>query len=130
MKGVLYPLVGILYITSSLFSAAGAYPEFAVLISGLLASSLIGAFYLGLPLGMLRARVRRLRIWNGERTLVRSLSVMLFGGLGMLLIGELCSSQLLLMISTVTIVLSTLFVSSVMVSRKAFERFWKNRSDS
>ena len=122
MKGVLYPLVGILYLTSNLFSATVAYPEIAVLLSGLLASSLIGAFYLGLPLGVLRARVRRLRNWKGQRMLERALAAVLFGGLATLLFGELISSQSALIISTTTIVLSTLFLSSAIVSKKLSNR--------
>ena len=122
MKGVLYPLVGILYLTSNLFSATSSYPELAVLISGLLASSLIGAFYLGIPLGVLRARVRRLRNWKGQRKLERALAVMLLGGLGILAFGELFSSQPALIISTPTIVLSTLLISSAVVSKKLANR--------
>jgi hypothetical protein len=122
MKGVLFPLVGILYLTSNLFSATSAYPELAVLISGLLASSLIGAFYLGVPLGVLRARFRRLRNWKGQRMLERALAAMLFGGLGALLFGELFSSQPALIISTATIVLSTLLISSAIVSKKICSR--------
>jgi len=122
MKGVLYPLIGILYLTSNLFSATVAYPEIAVLLSGLLASSLIGAFYLGLPLGVLRARVRRLRNWKGQRMLERALAAVLFGGLATLLFGELISSQSALIISTTTIVLSTLFLSSAIVSKKLSNR--------
>jgi hypothetical protein len=122
MKGVLFPLVGILYLTSSLFSATSAYPELAVLISGLLASSLIGAFYLGVPLGVLRARFRRLRNWKGQGMLERALAAMLFGGLGALMFGELFSSQPALIISTATIVLSTLFISSAIVSKKICSR--------
>jgi hypothetical protein len=122
MKGVLYPLVGILYLTSDLFSATSSYPELAALISGLLASSLIGAFYMGLPLGVLRARIRRLRDWKGQGIVERALAAMLFGGLGTLMIGELFSSQPALIISTTTIVLSTLFISSAIVSKKVCSR--------
>jgi len=122
MKGVLYPLVGILYLTSSLFSETSSYPELAVLISGLLASSLIGAFYLGIPLGVLRARVRRLRNWKGQRKLERALAAMLLGALGILAFGELFSSQPALIMSTPTIVLSTLFLSSAIVSKNLCNR--------
>jgi len=118
MKGVLYPLIGILYLTSNLFSATSSYPELAVLLSGLLASSLIGAFYLGLPIGVLRIKIRRLRNWKGQRMLERALAAMLFGGLVTLLFGELFSSQPALIISTTTVVLSTLFISSAIVSKK------------
>lgn len=123
MKGVLYPLIGILYLTSNLFSTLSVYPELAALVSGVLASSLIGAFYLGLPLGILRARIRRLRGWKGQSAVVRCLAITVFGGLVTLLFGELYSTQLLLMSSSSVLVLSTIFISSIMVSKKASERF-------
>ena len=122
MKGALYPLVGILYLTTNLFSATSSYPELAVLISGLLVSSLIGAFYLGIPLAVLRARVRRLRNWKDNGKLEKTLAAMLFGGIGTLAFGELFSSQPALIVSTTTIVLSTLFVSAAIVSRKLANR--------
>jgi hypothetical protein len=122
MKSVLYPLIGILYVTSNLFSATVAYPELAALLSGLLASSLIGAFYLGLPIGVLRARVRRLRNWKGQGMLEKALAAILLGGLGTLLFGELLSSPPALIISTTTIILSTLFISSAIVSKKIGSR--------
>ena len=118
MKGVLYPLVGILYITSNVFSATSSYPELAVLLSGLLVSSLIGAFYLGLPLAVLRSRVKRLRNWKGQRKLERTLAAMLVGGIATLAFGEVFTSQPALIMSTTTIVLSSLFTSAAIVSKK------------
>jgi hypothetical protein len=115
MMGVLVPLVGILEISSATFSAASAFPEFAAVISGLVASSLIGAVYLGLPLSLLRARVRRLR-GSRAQTLERILAAMLLGGLGVLVVGELLTSPVLLMISSATVVLSTLFLSAAFTS--------------
>lgn len=116
MRGVLYPLIGILKLSSITFSVANAVPELAALLSGLVASSLIGAFYLGLPLSLVRARVRRLRAFGAQKTLERWLSVMLIGGLSVFLIGELSGLFVLLMISSVAILLSALFLSGTFIS--------------
>jgi hypothetical protein len=116
MRGVLYPLIGILGLSSLTFSAASAYPEFAALLSGLVASSLIGAFYLGLPLSLLRAKVRRLRESTAQKTLVRLLGITLLGGIAILLMGELLLSSGILIVASVTIVLSALFLSATCVS--------------
>ena len=118
MKGVLYPLIGILYITSNLFSTTSAYPELAALLSGLLASSLIGAFYLGLPLSLLRTKVRRLRGLRAQNLLLKLLGVSLLGGMAGLLLGEIFSFPQLLMVSSATVVLSTLFLSAALTSAK------------
>jgi hypothetical protein len=115
MKAVLYPLIGILYLTSNLYSTASAYPELAVLLSGLLASSLIGAFYLGLPLSLIRARVRRLR---GLVVVERYLALGVLGGIITLSLGEAMASQPLLMVSSATIVLSTLSLAALMTSSR------------
>jgi hypothetical protein len=115
MKIILYPLIGILYLTSNLFSATSAYPELAVLLSGLLASYLIGAFYLGLPLIFVRAKIRRLRnLANAERYV----GVVLVGGLAAFTAGELLSSTFLLMISSATIVLSTMLLAATTTSNQ------------
>lgn len=122
MKGALYPLIGILKLSSLTFSAASAFPELAALLSGLVASSLIGTFYMGLPLSLLRAKVRRLSGSNAQRTLERSLAVMLLGGVATLLVGEILGSPVLLMISSVTVVLSTLFLSAAFISGRVAQK--------
>jgi len=116
MMGVLYPLIGILKLSSLTFSAASAFPELAALLSGLVASSLIGAFYVGLPLALIRAKIRRLRAPGTQRTLEMLLAVTVLGGIFALLVGELLSAPILLMIASVAIVLSSLFLSAVFTS--------------
>ncbi len=116
MKGVLYPLIGILELSSLTFSATSGFPELAVLFSGLVASSLIGAVYLGLPLSLLKAKVRRLRGLKGQGALEWALAVVLLGGLATLGVGEIFQSITLLMIASATIVLSTLFLSAAFTS--------------
>jgi hypothetical protein len=116
MKGVLYPLIGILKLSSLTFSATSAVPELAALLSGLVASSLIGAFYIGLPLSLIRPKIRRLRASKAQRTLERMLAITLLSGILALLVGELLAAPVLLMIASVTIVLSALFLSGIFTS--------------
>jgi hypothetical protein len=116
VKGALYPLIGILELSSLTYSAAGAYPEFAVLLSGLLASSLIGAFYLGLPIGLIRARVRRLRQFGPEKFIEKILGGSLTIGILAVLLGQILASPMVLMVSSSTIVVSTLTLSSIATS--------------
>jgi len=118
MKGVLYPLIGILYLTSNLFTATSGSPELAALLSGLLASSLIGAFYLGLPLSLLRSKVRRFLGLRVQGLLVRILAAGVLSGIGALLLGEFFSSSTILLLSSATIVLSTLFLSATVTSAR------------
>ena len=115
MKVVLYPLVGILYLTSNLYTVTSAFPEFAVLLSGLVASSLIGAFYLGLPLTLIRAKIRRLRKLVA---LQRYLGFTLLGALAVFTTAEALRSPTLLMISSATIVLSTMLLAGCLTSSR------------
>ena len=116
MKGVLYPLIGILKLSSMTFTAAGAFPELAATLSGLVATSLIGAFYLGLPLSLVRGKIRRLRGMRAQRTLERILALLLLGGLAVLGLGEILTSTTLLMASSATVALSMLFLSAAFTS--------------
>ena len=122
MKGVLYPLIGILELSSLTFSATSVFPEFAVLFSGLVASSLIGGFYLGLPLSIVRGKIRRLRGFRAQGMLEWVLGAVLLGGLGTLGVGEILQSMTLLMIASATIVLSTLFLSAAFTSGQIARR--------
>lgn len=127
MKGILYPLIGMLYLTSNLYSTTAAYPELAALLSGLLASSLIGAFYLGLPLTLLRARVRRLRVVKADALLGRSFGVALLGGLVAFFFGEVFVNPTVLMLSSAAVVLSALCLSATMISAKLVSMFERGK---
>ena len=116
MKGVLYPLIGIISLSSATFVATSAYPEIAVLLAGLVASSLIGAFYIGIPLSLVRARIHRLSAKRSAPLLTQSIGITLLAGLIALAIGEATASQVILMVASSTIVLSTLTLSSIATS--------------
>ena len=122
MKGVLYPLIGILKLSSLTFSAVSPFPELAVLLSGLVTSSLIGAFYLGLPLGLVRAKIRCLQGSRGQVVLERSLAAILLFGLAALAAGEIFATPAVLLMSTVTVVLSMLFLSAAFTSARISRR--------
>jgi hypothetical protein len=115
MKGVLYPLVGMLALSYGTFGAADSYPEFAALLAGLLASSMIGAFYLGIPVGVLR--FRRLRAGN-SKSIETVLGIALIAALIGLNFGEFMALPIVLMISAAAVVLSTLFLSASLTSGK------------
>ena len=107
MRGVLYPTVGFLIVASKISSPLAAYPEAATLLSGLLASMLIGGFYVGIPLGLIARKVRLVRGLN-SRPWVSTFLV----GLVLVMIGEYVSSTILLMISTSIVVLSAMLLAA------------------
>lgn len=118
MKGVLYPLVGILWVSSTTFNSLSLYPEVAALVSGLLASSMIGVVYVGLPLAIVQTRLKRLRDRWRQRNVQAALKIMLALSLLALVVGELYLARPLLISSTVTIILSTLLLAAAISSEK------------
>lgn len=113
MKVVLYPLIGILWLTSATFNELGSYPEVAALTSGLLASSLIGAVYIGLPLALLEAKIPRLIDPRKQKMVLVRLIMMLVASLLALGLGELFLIVPLLILSTATIVLSSILFAAI-----------------
>jgi len=122
MKVLLYPIIATLFFASDIFSATSSYPELAVLISGLFASVLIGALYLGLPLSLIRLRFRLKCLES------RLFGVTLLGSIVMLCIGEVLSSNILLMLAGPAIVISTLLLSGLAVSAAISEKLLHDSS--
>jgi len=123
MKVALYPLVGILALSSDTFALTKGDPEVAVVLSGLEASFLIGAFYLGLPIGLLRARVKRLTDERSQKFLMKFLVRSLVSGIAVLWLGEVLTAPVLVMISASTVILSTLILSGTMTSSLIASKF-------
>ena len=118
MQGALYPLIGILTLSYGTFQATSAFPELAIILAGILASGLIGAFYLGLPLSLLRGKIKRLRGVGIGRSLERLLGgAVIASGLA-LVFGELMGSSLALMIASATLVLSIILLSATATSNR------------
>lgn len=116
MKLLLYPLLGILHISSTTFSTLKFQPELAALTSGIVASALIGLVYLTLPLtGVLwffRHRISR----KSQTTFAR-----LALGTVILLTASFMFSELLkfpvpMMIASAGIVISVLTITTILAA--------------
>jgi streptogramin lyase len=107
MKVMLYPLIAILLLASNAYNSFSDH-ELAIALSGLLAASLIGAFYIGIPIGVFTRR-------PSVRILATS-GVIFLGGVVMLLIGMVQNSATLLMFSSSIMVLSALSVSATLTA--------------
>jgi len=104
VRVILYPLFGALGLSAFAYSLLVGAPEFAVVIAGLVASSLIGLVYLTLPalVGMRALRKRR----NIKVTGVVKGSLLLVAvALALLAAGELANSFLMLAVASSAIVL-------------------------
>ena len=111
---MLYPLLGILELSSATYSVFQSVPEFAITIAGILASALIGLVYLT-PISVVLVRFSRVRRIGAKRTL-KAFSISLLVAVSMLLLGELAGSLLLLAIAASALVLTTLLSTPLLLA--------------
>jgi len=119
-KAVLYPLLGILHLSAVVYSASNFSPELGVVISGALASALIGLVYftplaacLVLPSKRLRRRLMRI-----EGKLI---ALPWIASLFSVSIALLAASPLGMMISTAALVLASIAVVPTIALREIAE---------
>jgi len=115
VRVVLYPLLGVLGISAFTYSLFSGAPEFAVVMAGLVASSLIGLVYLTLPavagFSALTKR-RKIRITSIARVSLAVLAV----ALALLAAGELAGSLLLLAVASSAIILTCIIAAPTIVA--------------
>jgi heme exporter protein D len=115
MRVLLYPLLGVLGVSAFTYSLFSASPEFAIVIAGLVASSMIGLVYLTLPtfFGLRRLLKRKAIAIN---SIAKISSMLLIAALAFLAAGELAGSFILLAIGSSTLVLTCIVAAPVLVS--------------
>jgi hypothetical protein len=121
IKQALYPLMGILHLSSSTYSALGFEPEAAALVAGIVASALIGAAYLALPMtGLLW--IERKRISGRTRGRVAKAMAIAFAvALTGFAISELLALSLLMLAASAAIVLTALSAGCILPAFKLVE---------
>jgi hypothetical protein len=115
IRVLLYPLLGILGVTAFTYSLFSGSPEFAIVIAGLVASSLIGLVYLTLPMffGMRRLLKRKAIAIND---IAKVSSMLLVAALVLLVAGELAGSFILLAIGSSALVLTCIIAVPALVT--------------
>jgi hypothetical protein len=115
VRVMLYPLLGILGISTSTYSLLSGAPEFAIVMAGLVASSLIGLVYLTpFTLVGMRALTKRRRI--SVTNLAKGSLLLLAAALALLAAGELAGSFLLLAVASSAIVLTCIIAAPTIVA--------------
>ena len=104
MKILLYPLIGILHLSAVTFSLLRFNAEFAIVVSGLVASSLIGITYFT-PATLILCIIKRMKITL--RVIQIQLAIWTIS-IGCIAIAEIVKWTELMMISTAMLVLSTI----------------------
>jgi len=114
LRIALYPLVGVLELSSATYSELAFMPELAITTAGILASALIGITYLT-PISLAFVRLLR-RKGVGSTHVLRAYSISLLVVASALSLGELTGSFGMLAIATSALVLSTLISTPLLFS--------------
>jgi len=115
VRVVLYPLLGVLGISAFTYSLFSATPESAIVMAGLVASSLIGLVYLTpFTLVGMRSLTRRKRI--NTISLAKASLLVLVTALGLLAAGELAGSFLMLAVASSAIVLTCIIAAPTIIA--------------
>lgn len=114
----LYPLIFSLHISTVVYSAFSFNGEVAVIMAGLGASMLIGTIYVS-PIALLSSYVAK-RFGKSVRkaSLLRSVFVLWLMGVGMIVMGELATSRIVLMIATGATVILTIALCAIGIASK------------
>jgi hypothetical protein len=120
-KTVLYPLIGILQISSSTFNLFAFAPEFAALVTGLLAGSLIGLVYFAFPafctLWFLKRRLSAQAKGRVTRVMTAGFAILLFA----FFVSEVFALPASMMISGAGLVLAAVVAGSLLPAFVAIE---------
>lgn len=114
MKRVLYPLIGVLRLSSEVYSVFGFNPELGVVMAGLVASLLIGVVYFSLPAAVLLFLTELIRRKSLTLKETRILVLPLLLSVALMALGEFTHFQSLMMVSTVMFVLTIAFTSALL----------------
>jgi hypothetical protein len=121
MRVFLYPLLGILSVSSTVYSLFSSAPEVGVLMAGLVASSMIGLAYLTLPTVLGIKRLMRRRSINIDKILKGSLGVLAVA-LALLAIGEFAGSFAMLALGSSMVVLACMFAAPLAAALAILKR--------
>lgn len=118
MKVVLYPLMGILHLSSAAFSLFSFSPELGVMIAGLIATSLIGLAYI-MPWTLLFSLLME---FKPSKKTIRLTGLVWGGSVIAIALAEAATSSSLMMASTGAFVLATICLTTLAVVRATLKR--------
>ena len=119
-RDLIVPLLGVLAVSSSVYVLLSSSPELGVTLAGFVASSMLGAIYLTLPMIALLGLVSRLMSKSIRGFIIRKGIILLLAlsatGFAITALGVYASSSSLTTLGSATLVLSSMFVAALIVS--------------
>lgn len=128
MKGVLYPLIGILHLSSVTYSAFAFSPELSIVMAGLVASSFIGMVYLSPLIVVILVIIKRLRKSILMAGRLRIHAIPWLTSVILVLLGEIYALPAIMRLSTTLFVLTTLASSATIVATKVVQHLLYNKT--
>jgi len=120
MKILLYPLIGILHLAGTTYDAFPFSAELGVLVSGLVASSLIGVVYFSPTVFCSLAMLKRYRGLALKNSHLKIIAIIWLGSLAFIAISEIVASPTLMMVSAAAFVLLTAGSSALAAAKALF----------
>ena len=123
VKILLYPLIGILHISASTYSALSFSPELAIVATGILASGLIGIIYFA-PLSLITLRcMKRHRKFRLNPSHLKGLTAIWIASVALICLAEVTATQPVMMAATAMLVLSTLTLTGLTTTQRIIQKF-------
>jgi len=122
MKILLYPLIGILHISASAYSALSFNPELAIVATGLVASGLIGIVYFA-PFSLITLLfMRRRRKFRLNISHLKGLTAIWIASIALICLAEATAAQPVMMVATAMLVLSTLTLAALATTQRVIQK--------
>jgi len=122
MKILLYPLVGILHISALTYSALSFSPELAIVITGLVASGLIGIVYFAPFSLIILLCIRRRRKFRLNTSHLKGLTAIWIASMALICLAEATAAQPVMMVATAMLVLSTLTLAALATTQRVIQK--------
>jgi len=123
MKIILYPLIGILHVSASTYSALSFNPELAIVATGLVASGLIGILYFA-PFSLITLLfMKRYRKFRLNMSHLKGLRAIWIASIALICLAEATAAQPVMMVATAMLVLSTLTLAALATTQRVIQKF-------
>jgi len=119
MRVILYPLMGALHVSFTVFAVFGFNSELGVVMAGFVASSLISLVYVT-PWALLLSFLKKFR---PSKRILRLAGVIWIGSIAAIALAEAAISPLLMMASTGAFVLATMSLIPLALARTIMKRY-------
>jgi len=122
MKILLYPLIGILHISASTYSALSFSPELAIVATGIVASGLIGIVYFA-PLSIITLLcMKRHRKFRLNTNHLKGFTAIWIASIALICLAEATAAQPVMMIATAILVLSTVTLTALTTTQRIIQK--------